>query len=88
MEKRKIELKFTATYNAIVLAGNEDTAMEIIQRDFVTQIKPVMESMGISDVEVNGIEARHTCADCRYFGVCGDPERTEPCKGKETEKCS
>ena len=83
MEKRKIELQFTATYNAIVLTEDEDAAMEIVQRDFVTQIRPIMESMGISDIEVKGIEVHHTCADCRYFGVCGDPERTEPCKGKE-----
>ena len=26
-----------------------------------------------------------TCENCKYFSVCGDPERTQPCNGKQTE---
>ena len=27
-----------------------------------------------------------TCKGCKYYEACGDPHRTEPCKGKEKEK--
>ena len=23
------------------------------------------------------------CSNCKYFTVCGDPDRTEPCNGRE-----
>lgn len=31
-------------------------------------------------------ETENLCLNCKYFTVCGDPERTEPCNGKEVVK--
>lgn len=31
-------------------------------------------------------EIINPCSNCKYFTVCGDPERTEPCNGKEVVK--
>lgn len=29
-----------------------------------------------------GIRAASPCSNCKYFSVCGDLDRSEPCKGK------
>lgn len=29
---------------------------------------------------------KNTCDKCKYFDVCGDPDRTMPCKGKKVER--
>lgn len=26
------------------------------------------------------------CKNCKYYNVCGDPDRTEPCNGREEKK--
>lgn len=31
-------------------------------------------------------ETENLCLNCKYFTVCGDPERTEPCNGKRSSK--
>lgn len=31
-------------------------------------------------------ETENPCSNCKYFTVCGDPDRTEPCNGRETVK--
>ena len=28
---------------------------------------------------------RSTCEGCKYYGVCGDDTRKEPCEGREEE---
>lgn len=27
---------------------------------------------------------KHPCVNCKYFKVCGNTNRTYPCKGRET----
>lgn len=27
--------------------------------------------------------AKHPCVNCKYFKVCGNTNRTEPCNGRE-----
>lgn len=29
---------------------------------------------------------KYPCIDCIYFDTCGDPERTMPCYGRETDE--
>ena len=31
-------------------------------------------------------KTENPCSNCKYFTVCGDPDRTEPCKGREVRK--
>lgn len=31
-------------------------------------------------------ETENPCSNCKYFTVCGDSDRTEPCNGRETVK--
>ncbi len=32
------------------------------------------------------LDYEKTCRGCFYFSVCGDPTRTEPCKGKRRKE--
>lgn len=29
---------------------------------------------------------KHPCVGCKYFEQCGNTNRTEPCKGRQTKK--
>ena len=31
-------------------------------------------------------DVKYPCKKCKYYNVCGDSKRTEPCQGRQTEQ--
>lgn len=46
-----------------------------------------MEKYGYFNLKTGKfIFAQKVCKGCKYYNVCGDPDRIEPCNGREEEK--
>ena len=76
-EIEAIELAaYTANMNECV---HPEWKEDDIFNDFLRVLK-------IHKIAVIKKETENQCSNCKYFTVCGDPERTEPCNGRETVK--
>jgi hypothetical protein len=53
MPKYKAKIVFFAEYDALVIAPSEESSMAIAERDFLTQVKPILSSLGITNVEIS-----------------------------------
>ena len=78
----------TSEIEAIELAAytanmNECTHPEWKEDDIFNDFLRVLK---IHKIAVIKKETENSCSNCRYFTVCGDPERIEPCNGREIVK--
>ena len=64
---------YTANMNECV---HPEWKEDDIFNDFLRVLK-------IHKIAVIKKKAENQCSNCKYFTVCGDPERTEPCNGRE-----
>lgn len=87
MPKYKAKIAFFAEYNATVVAPSEESSMAIAEREFLTQVKPMLSSVGITNVEISFEDVKEICPciGCIYFDTCGDEDRTKPCNGRQTK---
>lgn len=67
---------YTANMNECV---HPEWKEDDIFNDFLRVLK-------IHKIAVIKKKAKNQCSNCKYFTVCGDPERTESCNGRETVK--
>ena len=67
---------YTANMNECV---HPEWKEDDIFNDFLRVLK-------IHKIAVIKKKAENQCSNCKYFTVCGDPERTESCNGRETVK--
>ena len=53
MPKYKAKIAFFAEYNATVFAPSKESSMAIAEREFLTQAKPMLGDLGITNVEIS-----------------------------------
>ena len=76
----EIEVIELAAYTANM---NECAHLEWEESDIFNDFLRILK---IHKIAVVKKETENLCLNCKYFTVCGDPERTEPCNGKEVVK--